>query len=100
MTPGLRVNALGTFVQDDVKLTSHLTLNLGLRWEYNGVPSEIHNRLGVFDFTNHALVRIGTNGIDEAYHKQFTNFGPRVGFCLGSLRQGQDRDPQRRRLLL
>jgi hypothetical protein len=81
VTPALRVSALGTFAQDDVKLSSHLTLNLGLRWEYNGVPSEIHNRLSVFDFTNRALVRIGTNGIDEPYHKQFTNFGPRLGFA-------------------
>ncbi|MBZ5626941.1 MAG: TonB-dependent receptor, partial [Acidobacteriia bacterium] len=81
VTPALRVNALGTFVQDDVKLTPRLTLNLGLRWEYNGVPSEIHDRLSVFDFTNRQLVRIGTNGIDEPYNKQFTNLGPRVGFA-------------------
>jgi outer membrane receptor protein involved in Fe transport len=44
VTPALRVNAIGAFVQDDVKLTARLTLNLGLRWEYNGVPSEIHDR--------------------------------------------------------
>ncbi|MEO8591739.1 MAG: TonB-dependent receptor [Candidatus Solibacter sp.] len=81
VTPAIRVSALGAFVQDDVKLTARLTLNLGLRWEYNGVPSETHNRLGVFDFTNLALVRVGTNGIDAPYHQQFTNFGPRVGFA-------------------
>jgi hypothetical protein len=81
VTPALRVSAFGTFAEDDYKVSSRLTLNLGLRWEYNGVPSEIHNRLGVFDFTNRALVRIGTGGIDQAYQKQFTNFGPRVGFA-------------------
>jgi len=89
VTPALRVNALGTFVQDDFKVTPHFTLNLGLRWEYNGVPSEIHNRLGVFDFTNHALVQIGTNGIDEPYHQQFTNFGPRVGFAWDPFGKGK-----------
>jgi hypothetical protein len=89
VTPALRVNALGTFVQDDYKVTPRLTLNLGLRWEYNGVPSEIHDRLGVFDFTNHALVRIGTNGIDEPYHKTFTNFGPRVGFAWDPFGKGK-----------
>src|SRR5205823_6325375 len=33
VTPALRVSAFDAFVQDDVKLTSQLTLNLGLRWE-------------------------------------------------------------------
>ena len=50
-TPALRVSAFNAFVQDDVKISQHLTLNLGLRWEFNGVPSEIHNRLGFYDFT-------------------------------------------------
>jgi hypothetical protein len=88
VNPALRVNALGTFVQDDVKLTSTFTLNLGLRWEYNGVPSEIHNKLGVFDFTNRALVRVGTNGI-EPYHQQYTNFGPRIGFAWDPFGHGK-----------
>jgi hypothetical protein len=42
-TPSLRVNAYGAFVQDDYKVSARLTLNLGLRWEYNGVPHEKHD---------------------------------------------------------
>jgi Carboxypeptidase regulatory-like domain/TonB dependent receptor-like, beta-barrel len=89
VTPALRVRALGLFVQDDIKLTSRLTLNLGLRWEYNGVPSEKYDRLSVFDFSKHQLNRIGTNGIDEPYHRQFTNFGPRVGFAWDPFGRGK-----------
>ena len=87
--PGLRVNALGTFAQDDIKLTRKLTLNLGIRWEYNGVPSEIHNRLSVFNTASDTVIQVGTNGVDEPYHKQFTAFGPRIGLAWDPLGDGK-----------
>jgi hypothetical protein len=86
--PGLRASAFDAFVQDDVKLTSRFTLNLGLRWEYNGVPSEIHNRLGIFDFTQNKLISEGTDG-KQPYNQQFTNFGPRIGFAYDPTGKGK-----------
>jgi hypothetical protein len=79
-TPALRVNAVGAFVQDDYKVSARLMLNLGLRWEYNGVPHEKHDRLSIYDFANNALVRVGVNGA-QPYRQRFTNFGPRIGFA-------------------
>ena len=33
-------NEIGTFFKDDWKVTRDLTLNLGVRWDYYGVPWE------------------------------------------------------------
>jgi hypothetical protein len=79
-TPSLHVNAFGAFVQDDYKVSARLTLNLGLRWEYNGVPYEKHDRLAIYDFASNSLLPVGVNGA-RLYPRQFTNFGPRVGFA-------------------
>ena len=42
---GYRANNLSAFVQDDYKVTTHLTLNLGVRWEYDGTLSDKYGNL-------------------------------------------------------
>ena len=44
-----RFTDMAIFAQDDVKLTHHLTLNLGVRYEIFGAPSETNGLLGSFD---------------------------------------------------
>jgi TonB dependent receptor len=35
----------GTYIQDDIKLRSNLTLNVGIRWDYFGIPYEADGRM-------------------------------------------------------
>jgi hypothetical protein len=81
------------FVQDDWRVTEHLTLNLGLRWEMSSGDMEKYNRLAYFDpyaanplgakagIPNLAgqLVWIGQgNGNQQA---TANDFGPRIGLA-------------------
>ncbi len=36
-----RTNEFATYLEDDIKVSSRLTLNMGLRWEYDGYPSDV-----------------------------------------------------------
>jgi hypothetical protein len=74
--------AIGAFIQDDWKATSHLTVNLGLRYDFFGTPNEAENRFVVFDPVKDALERVGDGGPAHAYQENDANFEPRIGFAF------------------
>jgi Carboxypeptidase regulatory-like domain len=77
------------FVQDDIKLTPHFTLNLGVRYQIQGGWHELHNQLGDFDPTimNPATNTLGAmwfapnNGRNSVQAPVYDIVLPRAGFA-------------------
>ena len=69
------------FVQDDFKLTSRLTLNLGLRWQYDQSFHEIHHGDAFFNPFTAQWEQFGVNAPDTPFDPSAKEFGPRLGFA-------------------
>jgi carboxypeptidase family protein len=76
----LRSQEWGFFVQDDWKVSDHLTLNLGLRYDLFLPYTESDARLSLFDITQRRVV-IAQNAGDRIIETDKNNFGPRLGFA-------------------
>lgn len=55
-----RINEYSTFVQDDIKVTRKLTINAGLRWEFDGWPSDNQGIFTNFAASAAGLVNTGS----------------------------------------
>lgn len=89
------INSASLFFQDDFKVTPKLTLNLGLRWEYDGPYSEANNQFASFNPTllNPQTGTLGDvefagrNGAPEHFMPNiYHDFMPRVGFAWNILK--------------
>jgi outer membrane receptor protein involved in Fe transport len=85
---GSRYTNFATFLQDDFQVTPRLTLNLGMRWDYQPLPVEQYNRLSNWN-PNLIDPQWGFPGAlefasaDQRTFGRITHrdFSPRVGFA-------------------
>jgi Carboxypeptidase regulatory-like domain/TonB dependent receptor len=108
---GFRANEFAFYGQDDWRVNSRLTLNLGLRWEYFGPPHNFQSGVDAdyytgsnatpflptnpgtglpstnpfFPSTNPFYAAIGNGSAQiknsDIWNKDTNNFGPRLGFA-------------------
>jgi Carboxypeptidase regulatory-like domain len=91
----LRNFAFSPYIQDDIKITPKLTVNLGLRWDIQVPFTEVNNRVVFFDAdkpgTNPAAGgipgaanQLGTGSGQVGWDRadiHWSHFGPRLGFA-------------------
>ena len=81
-TVGQRNSAIGAYFQDDWRVTSNLTLNMGIRWELFTPIYEVDNRMTNFNEITGQIELAGVDGNSRALYNQYNgiaNFLPRVG---------------------
>jgi hypothetical protein len=71
-------DAVSFFAQDQFFISSRLTLDFGLRYEWHVTPTERDNQFVVFDDDTASLLRVGVD-VDNIYRENNTNVEPRLG---------------------
>lgn len=83
-----RDHLAGLFAQDDWHVSSSLTVNLGLRWEYFSPLTEKSNPL--YDIAlaatgPNALVNAQIRPVNQLWNSNWKDFEPRIGFAYAPL---------------
>ena len=84
----------GFFVQDDWKVRPNFTVNVGLRWEFSGVPYELDTLQGTLDKAAQVnsvanLSDLTVQRSQKWYNNDWNNFAPRIGFAWDLTNDGK-----------
>ena len=81
--PGYRYTEFGAYVQDDWRVKSWLSLNLGLRYDVFPQMTEVHNRISNWNLATGQDLIAGQNGVSDTagLPTDWHTISPRVGFA-------------------
>ena len=81
-----RMSLFGGYIQDDFRVRTNLTLNLGLRYEMGTVVTEVHQRIANLRNLTDPAVTTG-----DPYYNNPTkkDFAPRFGFAWDPFKNGK-----------
>jgi hypothetical protein len=83
---GLREKVIGVYFQDDWRVTSGFTLNLGIRYEASTVPSEVQGKLSAIYNLADATPHLGNPYFNNP---TLRNLEPRVGLAWDPFHDGK-----------
>jgi hypothetical protein len=76
----LRTWAASGFVQDDWRLSRRVTVNAGVRYEFNARPYDAGDRMRILDLDTFALRGVGTGGVPRSgLRGDYDDIAPRLG---------------------
>ena len=78
---GFRTTSVDPFIQDDWRVNQKLTLNVGLRYEFNSPVVDKYNHLSTFDPSSPDGLRLVSSSNPDLYKTSKTEFAPRFGFA-------------------
>ncbi|HYT76200.1 MAG TPA: hypothetical protein VEL79_15695, partial [Vicinamibacterales bacterium] len=68
------------FLQDDWRVRPRLTVNAGLRYEFNAPPYDTGNRMRILDLSSLQLQQVGEGGVSRSgLRPDLNDFAPRLG---------------------
>lgn len=85
-TTGMRMSIFQGYFQDDYKVLSNLTLNLGLRYETGTPVTDVYGRVANLRGLYDTAPRIGDPYYNNPSRK---NFAPRIGFAWDPFKDGK-----------
>jgi hypothetical protein len=84
---GTRQTLIAGYIQDDYRWKQNFSLNLGVRYEFLTIPTEVNGKIALLHNLTDATVKIG--GPIHDRNPTARNFSPRVGFVWDPFQDGK-----------